>query len=67
MPVRHTKISAGHVLLNSIDVKIDDLASLFLVRAEVALSGVGAKIDESATLLRNLWLVLSNRVDVRAN
>lgn len=72
LPVRNTEVGVGDVLLNCINVQVDDLSASLLIRAEVALAGVRAKVNESSTLLGLLRLVLINvctglRVDEGAN
>jgi hypothetical protein len=70
-PALSAEVNVGHVLFNSLNVKVDDLTTDLLVGAEVALTGVGAQINESS-LLSSLWsrLFISNlllRVHIRTN
>lgn len=70
-PALSAEVNVGHVLFNSLNVKVDDLTTDLLVRAEVALTGVGAQINESSLLSSLLSrLFISNlllRVHVRAD
>lgn len=67
-PALSAEVNVGHVLFNSLDVKVDDLTTDLLVRAEVALTGVGAQINESSLLSRLCWRsllkLLSNLLSV---